>query len=51
MTKYLFRTFVLLAVLFSAIGSVQSVQAGPDFQDPAPEVIIREFTFWEHTTE
>ena len=47
--KNLFRIFVLLAVIFSTVGIVQSVQAGPDFQDPNPEVVIREFTFWDGT--
>ena len=47
--KYLFQIFVLLAVLLSAVGSAQSVQAQPSFQDPAPEVVIREMTFWNAT--
>ena len=41
-SKHLLQVIVLLAVLFSTIGSVQSVQAKPDLQDPTPEVVIRE---------
>lgn len=43
--KYLLQTLVLLAVLFSMVGSAQSVQA----QDPDPEIVTREFTFWNGT--
>ena len=48
-SKHLLQTFVLLAVLISSVGSAQSVQAQPDFQDPAPEIVIREMTFWDAT--
>jgi hypothetical protein len=48
-SKHLFQIFVLLAVLFSTIGSAQSVQAQPDLQAPDPVVIIRELTFWDAT--
>jgi len=41
--KYLLQTIVLLAVLFSMVGNAQSVQA----QDPTPEIVTREFTFWD----
>jgi hypothetical protein len=44
-SKYLFQTIVLLAVLFSAMGGAQSVQA----QDPDPVIVIREMTFWNAT--
>ena len=48
-SKYFLQIFVLLAVLFSTVGSAQSVQAGPDLQTPPPVVIIRELTFWDAT--
>ena len=48
-SKHLLQVIVLLAVLFSTIGSVQSVQAKPDLQDPTPEVVIRELTYWDAT--
>jgi len=47
--KYMFRTFVLLAVLLSVVGGTQSVQAQPNFQDPPPNIVIRELTFWDAT--
>ena len=47
--KNLFQTIVLLAILFSAFGSAQSVQAKPSFQEPAPTVVIRELTYWNAT--
>ena len=48
-SKHLLQIFVLLAVLFSAVGSAQSVQAKPDMQTPDPVVIVRELTFWDAT--
>ena len=48
-SKYFLQVFVLLAVLVSTVGSVQSAQAGPDLQTPPPVVIIRELTFWDAT--
>jgi len=48
-SKHLLQIFVLLAVLFSAVGSAQSVQAKPETQTPDPVVIIRELTFWDAT--
>jgi len=47
--KHSLQVIVLLAVLFSTIGSAQSVQAQPDLQAPDPVVIIRELTFWDAT--
>jgi hypothetical protein len=40
--KHLLQIFVLLAVLFSAVGTVQA-------QTPDPVVIVRETTFWNAT--
>lgn len=48
-TKHLLQVFVLLAVLFSTIGSAQPAQAKPDLQTPDPVVIVRELTFWDAT--
>jgi phage baseplate assembly protein gpV len=48
-TKHLLQIFVLLAVLFSTVGSAQSVLAQPDLQAPDPVVITRELTFWDAT--
>lgn len=47
--KHSLQVIVLLAVLFSTIGTAQSVQAQPDLQAPDPVVIIRELTFWDAT--
>lgn len=47
--KNLFQIFVMLVVLFSAVGSAQSVQAKPELQTPDPVVIVRELTFWDAT--
>ena len=47
--KHFLQVFVLLAVLISAVGSVQSVQAKPDLQTPNPVVVVRELTFWDAT--
>ena len=47
--KFLFQAVVLLAVLFSMVGSAQPVQASPSFQDPAPVIVIRELTYWDAT--
>ena len=43
-SKHLLQVIVMLVVLVSTIGSVQSVQAKPDLQDPTPEIVIRELT-------
>ena len=48
-SKYLLQVIVMLAVMVSTIGSVQSVQAKPDLQAPTPEVVIRELTYWDAT--
>jgi hypothetical protein len=48
-SKHLFQAIVLLAVVFSAVGNVQTVQAKPSFQAPAPVVVIRELTYWDAT--
>ena len=48
-SKHLLQVFVLLAVLFSTVGSAQSVQAKPELQTPDPVVVIREMTFWDAT--
>ena len=48
-SKHLLQIFVLLAVLLSAVGSAQSVQAKPDLQTPDPVVVVRELTFWDAT--
>ena len=48
-SKHLLQIFVLLAVLFSAVGNAQSVQAKPNAQAPDPVVIVRELTFWDAT--
>jgi len=48
-SKYILQTVVLLAMLFGTFGSTQAVQAQPDFQDPTPEVVIRELTYWNAT--
>jgi len=48
-SNHLLQVFVLLAVLFSTVGSAQSVQAKPELQTPDPVVVIRELTFWDAT--
>jgi len=48
-SKHLLQIFVLLAVLFSAVGSAQPALAKPEMQTPDPVVIIRELTFWDAT--
>lgn len=44
-TKYLFRLFVLLAVLISTIGFSQPAMA----QESDPLVVVRELTYWNAT--
>jgi hypothetical protein len=42
-TKHLFQVFVLLAVLFSAFGAGQQVQA----QSGTVQIVMRDLTFWD----
>lgn len=47
--KDLFRTFVLLAVVVSMVGSVQPAFAQSNLDETDPEVIVREMTYWDAT--
>ncbi len=44
-SKYLFQTFVLIAVLLGTIGGIQPAYA----QEPDPNIIVRELTYWDAT--
>ncbi len=42
-SKHLFQVFVLLAILFSAFGAGQQVQA----QSGTVQIVMRNLTFWD----
>ena len=44
-SKYLFQTFVLIAVLLGTIGGIQPAYA----QESDPNIVVRELTYWDAT--